>query len=83
MKITSIFDKHPAFMVFVIAIFAFTVSHILNITGFFEAWNCDSRDSYIQELKSIIETQEHRIKLLERRVYEEANWHVCANCEDF
>jgi hypothetical protein len=80
MKIKSIFDKHPAFMIFAIAAFAFAVSHILNITGFFEAWNHATRDEYIQELKTVIQAQERRIKLLERRVYEESNWHVCAAC---
>lgn len=81
-KINELFINHPAIMVFSVALLAFIVSHVLSISGAFEALNHDKRDDYIQELKAIIEKQATRIESLERRVYNEANWHVCSNCED-
>ena len=70
-------------MVFSMALIAFIASHILSISGAYDAWNHDERDVYIQELKAIIEKQATRIESLERWVYNEATWHICTNCKDF
>ena len=82
-KINELFSNHPAIMVFSIALLAFVASHILSISGALEVLNRDSRDVYIEELRTVIEKQAHRIEMLERRIYNEANWHVCVHCEDF
>ena len=82
-KINNLFINDPGIMVFSVALLSFIVSHVLSISGVFEAWNHEARDVYIQELKAVIEKQATRIDALERRVYNEATWHVCMDCEDF